>query len=119
MSISTISRDVDSYDTLSEEVSLEQLLEGRERPATMSGTVPIPVALDEVEELGTHELVDNPLSVALMDEPSPPPPPPRAAASNGQIVALENRVKQLEGSLNDILKTLNDLTNRVKNQIGR
>jgi len=35
-----------------EEVSLEQLLEGRERPATMSGTVPIPVALDEVEELG-------------------------------------------------------------------
>jgi signal recognition particle receptor subunit beta len=103
-----------------EEVSLEQLLEGRERPATMSGTVPIPVALDEVEEMGTDELVDNPLSIALMDEPSPPPPPPpRAAASNGQIAALENRVKQLEGSLNDILKTLNDLTNRVKNQIGR
>ena len=101
-----------------EEVSLEQLLEGRERPATMSGTVPIPVALDEVEELGAEELVDsNPLSVALMDEPSLPPP--RAAASNGQIAALESRVKQLEGSLKDILQTLNDLASRVKNQIGR
>jgi signal recognition particle receptor subunit beta len=101
-----------------EEVSLEQLLEGRERPATMSGNVPIPVALDEVEELGAEELVDAPLSVALMDEPEPFPAP-KTAASNGQIVALENRVKQLEGSLKDILQTLTDLTNRVKNQIGR
>src|SRR3989440_12736978 len=102
-----------------EEVSLEQLHEGRERPATMSGTVPIPVALDEVEELGEEALVDsNPLSVALMDEPSLPPPP-RAAANNGQIAALESRIKQLEGSLNDILKTLNDLAGRVRNQIGR
>ncbi len=101
-----------------EEVSLEQLLEGRERPATMSGNVPIPVALDEVEELGAEELVDAPLSVALMDEPEPFPPP-KAAAGNGQIAALENRVKQLEGSLKDILQTLTDLTNRVKNQIGR
>jgi signal recognition particle receptor subunit beta len=101
-----------------EEVSLEQLLEGRERPATMSGNVPIPVALDEVEELGAEELVDAPLSVALMDEPEPFPAP-KAAASNGQIAALEKRVKQLEGSLKDILQTLTDLTNRVKNQIGR
>jgi signal recognition particle receptor subunit beta len=101
-----------------EEVSLEQLLEGRERPATMSGNVPIPVALDEVEELGAEELVDAPLSVALMDEPEPFPPP-KTAASNGRIAALENRVKQLEGSLKDILQTLSDLTNRVKNQIGR
>jgi signal recognition particle receptor subunit beta len=101
-----------------EEVSLEQLLEGRERPATMSGNVPIPVVLDEVEELGAEELVDAPLSVALMDE-AEPFPAPKAAASNGQIAALEKRVKQLEGSLKDILQTLTDLTNRVKNQIGR
>ena len=53
-----------------------------------------------------------------MDEPSLPAPP-RAAANNGQIAALQSRVKQLEGSLNDILKTLNDLTSRIKNQIGR
>ncbi len=38
-----------------EEVSLEQLLSERERPATMSGDVPIPVEIDEVEELAALE----------------------------------------------------------------
>jgi len=56
-----------------EEVSLEQLLEGRERPATMSGTVPIPAVHEEVEVLGAEELVEAPLAVALMDEPELPP----------------------------------------------
>src|SRR5581483_1211520 len=44
------------YDKM-EEVSLEQLLEGRERPATMSGNVPIPVAVEDVEVLGAEEMV--------------------------------------------------------------
>jgi signal recognition particle receptor subunit beta len=99
-----------------EEVSLEQLLEGRERPATMSGTVRVPI--EDVEELGAHELVpldDNPLG-ALIDEPVSSS---AAASNNGQIAALEQRVRQLEGSLRDILKTLGDLTTRVKNQIGQ
>ena len=103
-----------------EEVSLEQLLEGRERPATMSGTVPIPVAVEEIEELGAEELVpleESPLSVALMDEPASAPF--NTAANNGQIAALEKRVHQLEGSLKEILKALTDLTNRVRNQIGQ
>jgi len=103
-----------------EEVSLEQLLEGRERPATMSGTVPIPVAVEEIEELGAEELVpleESPLSLALMDEPALAPF--NAAANNGQIAALEKRVHQLEGSLKEILKALTDLTNRVRNQIGQ
>jgi hypothetical protein len=102
-----------------EEVSLEQLLEGRERPATMSGTVPIPVPLEEVEELGAEEMVsvdENPLEFAL-DEPARPAPV--AAANNGKIAALEQRVQKLEGSLRDILKTLGDLTARVKNQLGQ
>src|SRR5689334_13424931 len=43
------------YDKM-EEVSLEDLLsDGRERPATLSGNVPVPVPLDDVEELGAHE----------------------------------------------------------------
>ena len=104
-----------------EEVSLEQLLEGRERPATLSGSIPVPLP-DDVEELGAEEMVpldENPLGVALMDEPlSAPTPVPASAASNGQIAALEQRVRQLEGSLNDVLRTLNDLTSRLKNQIG-
>jgi hypothetical protein len=101
-----------------EEVSLEQLLEGRERPATMSGAIPVPIP-EEVEELGAEEMVpmeESPLSVALMDEPAPAP---AAAASNGQIAALEQRVRKLEGSLQDVLRTLTDLTARIKNQIGQ
>src|SRR5207248_3643521 len=72
-----------------EEVSLEQLLEGRERPATMSGALPVPMeaieesmheslhdsmheSMDEVEELGAEEVVDEPaVAVAFADEPSP------------------------------------------------
>src|SRR5438046_7730506 len=76
-----------------EEVSLEQLLEGRERPATMSGTIPVP--MEDVEELGAHEMVpldENPLG-ALVDEPVSS----ASASNNGQIAALEQRVRQLEG----------------------
>jgi signal recognition particle receptor subunit beta len=104
-----------------EEISLEQLLEGRERPATMSGTVPIPVAMDEVEELGAHEMMpldESPLSDAFTDQPKAAPRS-TAVASNGQIAALEKRVQQLEGSLKEILKALTDLTTRVRNQIGQ
>jgi len=53
-----------------------------------------------------------------MEEPAPARPPV-AAANNGQIEALEQRVRQLEGSLNDVLRTLTDLTSRLKNQIGQ
>ena len=107
-----------------EEISLEQLLEGRERPATMSGTIPVPIP-DDVEELGADEVMpvdDNSLELAVEPLPELPPPTrsaPPAAASNGQIAALEKRVKQLEGSLSDVLRTLNDLTSRLKNQIGQ
>ena len=101
-----------------EEVSLEQLLEERERPATMSGTTPIPVAVEEVEELGANEIMpleENPLSLS-MDEPALPP---LTTANNGQIAALEQRVRKLEGSLQDVVRTLTDLTARVKNQLGQ
>src|SRR5713101_1847995 len=65
-----------------EEVSLEQLLEGRERPATMSGSVPIP--MEDVEELGAEEMVpldESPLG-GLVDEPVSSA---AAASNNGQI----------------------------------
>src|SRR5207245_1504010 len=102
-----------------EEVSLEQLLEGRERPATLSGSIPIPPIHEDVEVLGAEEMVpldDNPLSLALMDEPAPAPAPV-SAASSSQIASLEQRVRRLEGTLNDVLRTLTDLTSRIKNQI--
>ena len=110
-----------------EEVSLEQLLEGRERPATLSGAIPVPIP-DDIEELGAEELVpaadENPLGAAFADQSLPPlepfpSPAPVATANNGQIEALEARVWQLEGSLKDVLRTLTDLTSRLKNQIGQ
>src|SRR5437763_555377 len=62
-----------SYDRM-EEVSLEQLLsEGRERPATFSGNVALPVDLDDVEELDAEAMVpieDSSVAVAVMDEPA-------------------------------------------------
>jgi len=106
-----------------EEVSLEQLLEGRERPATMSGNVPLPVAVEEVEELGAEELMpmdDSPLAVALMDEPAPA----AASASSGRVAELEARVRQLEQQIasdraqfDEILRVLTDLTSTLRGKI--
>ncbi|HUP46912.1 MAG TPA: GTPase domain-containing protein [Thermoanaerobaculia bacterium] len=98
-----------------EEVSLEQLLQGRERPATLGGTVPIPVEVDEIEEIGPESMV------AVMDEPA-------GARGNGSVGALQAEVQQLQQKLNvmrnehrtqleSILKELGDLTSRVRRHL--
>jgi signal recognition particle receptor subunit beta len=110
------------YETM-EEVSLDQLLEGRERPATMSGSIPIPVeALEEVEELDADSVVEEPsVAVALADEPAPMVMP----SGDDRVVALEEEVQQLRtrlrvlrdeqrSALESILRELNDLTERVR-----
>ena len=109
-----------------QEVSLEQLLEGRERPATMSGAVPVPLeGLEDVEELGAEEVVDEPsVAVAFADEPE------TVAHSSGhdRVIALEEEVQQLRSNLiiirdeqrsalEAILRDLNDLTERVRAQL--
>jgi signal recognition particle receptor subunit beta len=109
-----------------EEVSLEQLLEGRERPATLSGAVPVPLeALEEIEELAPEEVVeDHAVAVALAEEPSAVV----HADADNRIVALEAEVQQLKsklsiirdeqrGALEAILRELNDLTERVRAQL--
>jgi len=105
-----------------EEVSLEQLLsEGRERPATMSGNVPVPIEVDEVEELAAEEMVP----VAVMDEE---PVAVASAASDHRVEALEAEVHELQSklkilrddrrtALEAILRELNDLTERVRAQL--
>ena len=110
-----------------EEVSLEQLLsEGRERPATISGNVPIPVALDEVEELGAEEMMpldETPLAVAIMDEPAP------VQHGNGRVEELEAQVAGLEAQLEAmqrshrqqleaIMQSIGELSRTVRDQIG-
>ncbi|HWS73113.1 MAG TPA: GTPase domain-containing protein [Thermoanaerobaculia bacterium] len=111
-----------------EEVSLEQLLgEGRERPATMSGNIAVPIDMDEVEELGAEEMMpleeSSPVAVALMDEPEP-----LAATSSAQVEGLEMEVRQLQQQLRTakekhrtaleaLLTDLTDLTERVREQL--
>jgi signal recognition particle receptor subunit beta len=120
---------IDSGYEAMEEVSLEQLLEGRERPATMSGAVPVPLealeAMDEIEELAPEEVVEEPsVAVAFADEPSPMV----HASGNDRVVALEAEVQQLRSKLSilrdeqrsaleAILRELNDLTERVRAQL--
>jgi signal recognition particle receptor subunit beta len=109
-----------------EEVSLEQLLEGRERPATLSGAVPVPLeALEQIEELAPEEVVEEPsVAVAFAEEPSTVVHPD----AGNRIVALEAEVQQLKSkltimrdeqrnALEAILQELNDLTERVRAQL--
>jgi signal recognition particle receptor subunit beta len=111
-----------------EEVSLEQLLaEGRERPATFAGNIAIPI--DDVEELGAEEMmpIEEPLAVAVLDEPAPVVSA-APAQSAGRVAELEAQVRKLEQrleivrsehrtALEMILHDLGDLSARVRTQL--
>ena len=112
-----------------EEVSLEQLLEGRERPATIGGTIPIPI--DDIEELDSSAMVEDSPAVAVMEEPKPARRGAAAASagSDSRLSALEQQVSQLQQqmttmrsehqeTLEDVLRTLDDLTARIRGQLS-
>jgi signal recognition particle receptor subunit beta len=95
-----------------EEVSLEQLLqEGRERPATFSGNIAIPIEVDEVEEIGHEAMVHEP-AVAVMDAPK------KRAAAAVPSAELESLRKQHRSELEAILRDLEKLTARVRQHLG-
>ena len=112
-----------------EEVSLEQLLsEGRERPATMSGSIAVPVDLDEVEELHPDSMMpleeEPAVAVAVMHEPAPARKPAAVAktsvdAPGGQALQsqLQSMKKQHRDELEKILKALMDLTAQVRSRL--
>jgi signal recognition particle receptor subunit beta len=110
-----------------EEVSLEQLVsEGRERPMTMSGDIAVPI-LDDVEELGTEELVsvDEPASaVAVLDEPEV-----AVMSGDARVGELESEVARLHAQLartqdehrnrlEAILRDLDVLSSRVRTHLS-
>lgn len=118
------------YDA-AEEVSLEQLLaEGRSRPTTISGNVPVP-EVEEVEELGAHELVpdETAVAIAVMEEEPPPAPAPEPAAEpvvyadtrvaelEAQVEALRHRLAVRQTMLESVLKQLDDLRARVSAEL--
>ena len=94
-----------------EEVSLEQLLQGRERPATFAGNIAVPIEVEEVEEISSDSMV------AVMDEPAPVSRGAKAGDADIQqkLKALKDEHRrQLEG----ILEELNELTARVRKHLG-
>ncbi len=121
-----------SYERM-EEVSLEQLLsEGRERPATISGNVAVPLiddVVEDVEELDAAELLpaeEPAVAVAVLDEPEPEPEPePSAGDGDGRVASLEQQVSSLESQLDsqraghraeieEILLVLESLTSNLR-----
>ncbi|HEX6176854.1 MAG TPA: GTPase domain-containing protein [Thermoanaerobaculia bacterium] len=99
-----------------EEVSLEQLLQGRERPATLSGNVAIPVDVEEIEEIGPESMV------AVLDEPAPSRGSARAGSSDGDVRQLQQQIKAMKdehrAQLESILRELANLTERVRQHLG-
>src|SRR5258706_10735889 len=98
-----------------EEVSLEQLLsDGRERPATISGTILVP--FDDIEELGAEELVpieeESPLAVAVMDEPAP------ESSGNGRLAELEAEVARLEAQIGELRRQHREQLEAIAQSIG-
>lgn len=113
-----------------EEVSLEQLLsEGRERPATMTGNIAIPVDVDEVEELHADSMMpaeeEPAVAVAVMDEPRPAKKAAPAAANSSAAVPaaqagqsqVDSLKKQHRAELEKILRSLTDLTAQVRSSL--
>jgi len=97
------------YDQV-EEVSLEQLLEGRERPLTLSGNVPIPVEVEaieeveEVEELDVSEEIAEPVDAsAIVSDPAD------LSSQQGEIDTLRRENERLRSALSRIADEINAL----------
>ena len=111
---------VDSSYERMEEVSLESLIsEGRERPATMSGNVAIPIEVDDVEELNADEMVPieaSPQAAAVVEKPS-------AVSANlgGRVRSLEAQLASIRAEhraeIEAILRDLDQLTSRLRERV--
>ncbi|HEV7487887.1 MAG TPA: GTPase domain-containing protein [Thermoanaerobaculia bacterium] len=101
-----------SYERM-EEVSLEQLLsEGRERPATMSGNVPIPIDFEDVEELDAEAMV------AVDDEP---PADDRIAVLEQTVTSLQSELDSVREEhrveIEEVLRDLGEITTRLRHRL--
>ena len=103
-----------------EEVSLEQLLsEGRERPMTFSGNVPVPVPIDDVEELGAAEMVveEPPVAVAVEEEPAPSSSPNLEVRVRELEQQIESLRAQHRAELERIVSDLDELTRGIRSRL--
>ena len=115
------------YDRM-EEVSLDELLEGRDRPLTLSGNVPLPYGSeDDVEELLSGDLFEDSSSPDLagnVENDSLPALSDEALGGELQqeIEFLHSQIAQLQSehqeTLDTIARTLQELTNLIRSRIG-
>ncbi|HKS25618.1 MAG TPA: GTPase domain-containing protein [Thermoanaerobaculia bacterium] len=101
-----------------EEVSLEQLLsEGRERPATLHGTVPVPI--EDVEELDATALVEE--APVAVEEPPPAPEPAAGPSLEIRVRELEEQIESMRAEhradIERILRGLDDLTSSIRSRM--
>lgn len=98
-----------------EEVSLEELLEGRERPGTMAGDVAIPVSIDEdVEPLDASHLLPDAGNVAVAVEPQQ-----RASHSgSGEVADLRREVASLKAEVAMLREETGQLRDGLRRAFG-
>lgn len=94
-----------------EEVSLEQLLEGRERPATLSGNIPIPVfeAPDEVEEVEPVGAVMDPVQATAYGAPAMSDSSEEIAQLRAEVDAMREEQRRIVESLRRVVDELTTL----------
>jgi signal recognition particle receptor subunit beta len=111
-----------------EEVSLEQLLEGRERPATFAGNIAVPFIEEEVESLDEHEMIEPEAEVAVAVEEPPAvqveqvSPAPEtfvhdealAGPMEGRLQMLEERLAELEQDQQKLYRVLADVAAQLQ-----
>ncbi|MEA2166357.1 MAG: hypothetical protein QOK37_4484 [Thermoanaerobaculia bacterium] len=112
-----------SYERM-EEVSLESLLsEGRQRTATFSGNVPIPIEVDEIEEIDSEALVadDAPHEGAHEAAPVAATMIPDDNGAGDRVQLLEEQIDSMRSehraALEALLHDLDALTARVREQL--
>ncbi len=100
-----------------EEISLDQLLEGRERPATIAGDVPVPVALaDDVEALDEAALLGEDLPVAIAFEEPDAKTAPRSEGIDAG--GLRREIEALRADVHALRKDYAELKELLRTGFG-
>jgi signal recognition particle receptor subunit beta len=104
----------DAYEKV-EEVSLETLLEGRDRPLTLSGNVPLPVELDEeiAEPIPTAALIEEPELPIAREEPKPRPAAATPFTGDDALEAIHSEILSLRREIETVREEQRDLVKRL------
>ena len=86
-----------------EEVSLDQLLEGRERPATLSG-IAVPIPEEEPEELEEIEEIEDADEIEETGEALEPADEATTSTDQSELSALKKEIDTLRAAQQELRK---------------